>query len=84
MVLAYQTNRNELVGVVEFVGFADNEAHFKTVEEVGVRVRPLKKLYPELASIPAFAPGDRKTLYDITEAHAQLLSAMLAWLDQLQ
>jgi hypothetical protein len=73
MVFAYQTNRNELVGLVRVVRRDGEEVHFEAVEEFGVRVRPLKSAYPAVALIPAFAPGPKKTIYPISESDAQVL-----------
>jgi hypothetical protein len=76
MVLAYQTDRNELVGVVRFAGFVGEEAHFSVVEEIGVKVRPLKRADPAIAAIPALQPGPIRTLYPISESDAvRLLGA---------
>jgi hypothetical protein len=71
MVLAYQTDRNELVGLVRMVQVVGDEVHFEAVEEIGVRVRPLKEGHPALAVIPAFAPGPRQTINAISESDAQ-------------
>jgi hypothetical protein len=70
MVLAYQTDRNCLVGLVRFVRHVGEEAYFQVVEEVNVKVRPLKKADPAIAAIPAFRPGPIRTLYAISERDA--------------
>ena len=64
MVIAYQTNRNELVGVVKVVEARDPRGfvYFSPVERIGVRVRPLKSKDAKIASIPALQPGWIATL----------------------
>jgi hypothetical protein len=73
MVFAYQTDRNELVGLVRMVRVVGDEVHFEPVQQFGVRVRPMKDQDPLLAAIPAFGPGPKQTLCPISEADAQLL-----------
>jgi hypothetical protein len=73
MVFAYQTNRNELVGLVRVAQIVEDEVCCVAVEEFGVRVRPLKAKSKALAAIPAFRPGPKQTLYRISEEDAQLL-----------
>jgi hypothetical protein len=76
-ILAYQTDRNELVGLVKMIEFAGDEVRLQAVEEfvAGVKVRPLRQADPQIAAIPALAPGPIRTLYAISDSHAQLLVA---------
>lgn len=76
-ILAYQTDRNELVGVARVVGW-EPQGNFKRlilkpVRTIGVRVRPLKKANPKVARIPALQPGPIRTLYSISRADAAAL-----------
>lgn len=76
-ILAYQTNRNELVGIARVVGWKPHGKHkrlvLKPVRRIGVRVRPLKKASSKVARIPAFQPGPIRTLYPISRADAAAL-----------
>jgi hypothetical protein len=75
MVLAYQTDRNELVGLVRMAKRVGEEIYFEPVEQIGVKVRPLKKANPAIEAIPALQPGPVQTLYSISETDAlRLLS----------
>src|SRR6266404_1355236 len=70
MIIAYQTDRNELVGVCRMSRFK-KDGPFKIVlleplENVGVTVRPLKAADPKIAAIPALQPGPIMTLYSIS------------------
>lgn len=76
-ILAYQTDRNELVGVAKVVRW-DREGRYKRlilrpIENIGVRVRPLKEADSRLARIPAFQPGPIHTLYQISTPDALLV-----------
>lgn len=77
MVIAYQTDRNELVGVTRVDGFRKRGRHLdlylEPIEEIGTRVRPLKKANEKIAAIPALMPGPIKTVYTITALQAQTL-----------
>lgn len=75
MVLAYQTDRNELVGVVRVRSGPDMHkcVYFKAVERFRMKVRPLKQLDGRIAAIPAFRPGQIRTLYDILPSDVNLL-----------
>jgi hypothetical protein len=57
MVIAYQTERNELVGLTKVDRFRRRGAHLdlylEPLEEIGVKVRPLKKADSRIAGIPA-------------------------------
>ena len=76
-VLAYQTDRNELVGVAKVVRFRRDGRHLdlylKPIERIGTKVRPLKKANPRVAAIEALRPGPIKTIYSITPAEARTL-----------
>jgi hypothetical protein len=77
IVLAYQTNRNELVGIARVTELrASGRFHeliLKPIEELRVKVRPLKKSLPAIERIPALQPGPIKTLYSISPADADAL-----------
>ena len=75
MIIAYQTERNELVGVVQVQQpcAIDGYLYLKVVEPIGVKVRPLKRIYPIIADIPAFRPGEIKTIYPIKKSDASRL-----------
>lgn len=84
MVIAYQTDRNELVGVTKVDGFHKRgkylDLYLEPIEEIGVKVRPLKRANPSIASISALMPGPIKTVYPITasDAHTFLRAARRA------
>ncbi|MDW8469094.1 MAG: DUF3883 domain-containing protein [Burkholderiales bacterium] len=76
-ILAYQTDRNELVGVAKVVGWKP-QGKFKSlilkpIRTIGVRVRPLKKADSKVARIPALQQGPIRTLYAISRADAATL-----------
>ncbi len=73
-IIAYQTDRNELVGIVEVSQSCavDGYLYLQPIEIIGVKVRPLKT-DPNIAAIPAFKPGPIKTLYEISSADAERL-----------
>jgi len=73
-ILAYQTDRNELVGTARVVRW-EPHGKFKRLilrpmRTIGVRVRPLKKRVPRVRRIPALQPGPIHTLYRISNADA--------------
>jgi hypothetical protein len=76
-IIAYQTDRNELVGMAQVVGWRRRGKYediiLKPLVRLGVKVRPLKKRYPRVARIPALRPGPIRTLYEIPPADAKLL-----------
>ena len=76
-IFAYQTDRNELVGLVKVVGWQRDGRYkklvVKPIESLGVRVRPLKEADRRLARIPALQPGPIRTLYPIAGRDAALL-----------
>ena len=74
-ILAYQTDRNEFVGIAKVVRLRKRAAFrdliLRSVEEVRVKLRPLKQRYPSIARIPALQPGPIRTLYPIAAADAR-------------
>lgn len=76
-ILAYQTDRNELVGLAKVRALRPRDRFFdlilKPIRKIGVKVRPLKALDPKIAAIPALQPGPIRTLYSITEPDAKRL-----------
>lgn len=77
MVIAYQTDRNELVGLTKVDSFRRRggflDLYLEPLEEIGVKVRPLKKSNPGVAAIPGLQPGPIKTVYDISTSDAKTL-----------
>ena len=75
MIIAYQTDHNELVGICQILRFSGEKRtiHLKFIESIGQKVRPLKKGDPQIAKIAALQPGEVKTLYEISAAEATLL-----------
>lgn len=77
LILAYQTNRNELVGLARVEKQKKRGRHLdlylQPVEELRVRVRPLKKASERIGRIPALQPGPIRTLYDISKIDASWL-----------
>jgi hypothetical protein len=72
--LAYQTDRNELVGLARVVRLSPRgRLILKPLRKIGVKVRPLKKMDARVAAIPALQPGRIRTLYDISRSDAQRL-----------
>jgi hypothetical protein len=77
VVFAYQTNRNELVGIAKVVRFR-KRGHYKElilrpVEELHVKIRPLKLHNQAIARIGAFKSGPIHTLYSLTRGEAASL-----------
>lgn len=68
VLLAYQTDRNELVGTVRVTGFEPDGAERRIVivptEIIRAKVRPLKR-DPRIRALSALAPGDIRTAYPI-------------------
>ena len=75
-IIAYQTNRNELVGLAKVKALRPRgkflELILSPIRKIGAKVRPLK-LNPKIAAIPALQPGPVQTLYKITAQDAKLL-----------
>jgi predicted HNH restriction endonuclease len=83
MVIAYQTDRNEIVGVarVRQSCARDTYLYLEPVEEFGpgVKVRPLKESDATIAAIPAFQSRQPATIYQISPSDAHgLLTAVRA------
>lgn len=75
IVIAYQTDRNELVGVAEVVENhgRSNNVMMKQKEEIRAKVRPLKRANEKIAKTPALKQGYIRTLYTISPADAKRL-----------
>lgn len=77
MIIAYQTDRNEFVGIAEVVRFKRKDSYrqliLKPLERIGVKIRPLKQKDPKIEQIKAFQPGPVQTLYEISVADARYL-----------
>lgn len=77
MIVAYQTDRNALVGVAQVLRHRSRGVHtdliLRPVEMIGVRVRPLKRADLSVAAIPALQPGPIRTLYRISQTDARRL-----------
>ena len=76
-ILAYQTDRNELVGLAKVVRFdavgAFRHIVLRPIEEIRARVLPLKKASKRIAGIPALKQGPVHTLYSISAGDARAL-----------
>lgn len=76
-VLAYQSNRNELVGVVRVTGRVRKRGvvHLgvRPHEVIGVKVRPLKKRDRRITSLSALQQGLVRTLYKMSASDAKYL-----------
>src|SRR5437773_2012522 len=76
-ILAYQSNRNELVGIAKVVALRPRGGYYdlilKPIRRIGVKVKPLKKSDHRIAAIPALKPGRIQTLYQIDRSDAQRL-----------
>jgi hypothetical protein len=72
-IIAYQTDRNELVGLARMVKFKGTEVYLEAVEKIGTRVRPLKKADTRIAVIPALQPGPIQTIYAISDSDGNRL-----------
>ncbi len=74
-IIAYQTDRNELVGVATVAEMRDCDPFVDVMlapgESIGVKVRPLKKADAIIAKIAALQPGPIRTLYPITAKEAK-------------
>jgi hypothetical protein len=77
IILAYQTDRNELVGLAKVTCLKPRGNFFdlilKPIRQIRVKVRPLKKRYPKIATINALRPGPIQTLYPIDAMDAKRL-----------
>jgi hypothetical protein len=70
-IIAYQTDRNELVGLAKVTRHQRRAGHLDLilapVQMIGAKVRPLKQRYKSIRQIPALQPGPIKTLYHISD-----------------
>lgn len=77
VILAYQTDRNELVGVARVLELRKRgpfrDLILSPMEELRVKVRPLKRQSRAIARIPALQRGPIHTLYELSSLEAQLL-----------
>ena len=77
LVIAYQSNRNELVGIAKVDRFKakgnNYEVYLSPMERIGAKVRPLKKADAKVAAIPALRPGPIQTIYAISSSDAKIL-----------
>src|SRR5882724_1945771 len=76
-ILAYQTDRNELVGLARVKQLRARGRYLdlilRPIRKIGIKVRPLKARDPKIASIPALQPGPIRTLYPISDVDAKRL-----------
>jgi hypothetical protein len=73
-VFAYQTERNELVGVLTMIRLnRQGEIVLKVKERLGIKMRPLKGQYAAVSAMPAFKQGPKETLHHLSPTEAQLL-----------
>jgi hypothetical protein len=76
-ILAYQTDRNEFVGIAKVVSQQKRGDYrdfiLRPIEEVRVKLRPLKKRYASISRIAALQPGPIRTLYPIAADDARRL-----------
>jgi hypothetical protein len=76
-IVAYQTDRNELVGIARVVRWQKRGRYrdliLQPVRTIGTKVRPLKQGDPSVARIPALQPGPIQTLYPISAADTERL-----------
>lgn len=81
LVIAFQSERNEVVGLAEVVRLKPVGKHkqplLKALEHDGVELRPLKKIDERIRGMDAFKPGKIQTIYDITTSDAWHLIAVV-------
>ncbi len=76
IIIACQSNRNELVGLAKVTGWSKNdELMLKPEELIRAKIRPLKKADAQINKIPALQSGQIKTLYAISDKDAKRLIA---------
>ncbi len=75
IVIAYQTDKNELVGIAQVTRSCQRDTwlYLKPVVEIGVKVRELKESDEKIAGIRAFRGGPIQTIYNITDSDARRL-----------
>ena len=88
LLIAYQTERNEVVGLAEVVQFKPfgqyQRLYVQAVERFGVLLRPLKKIDARIRAMDAFKAGPIRTIYPITTSEAWHLIAVIKAQRQLQ
>jgi len=77
LIIAYQTDRNELVGLAKVRQSCqqDTYLYLDPMETLGVKVRPLKRADPQISAIPALKPGPIQTVYEVSDSDARRLLA---------
>ena len=74
IVIAHQSNREELVGLCEVIGYEEKDAKhhlmLKAIEEIRVSMPELKEFDERIESLKAYAQGYVRTIYSITTAEA--------------
>jgi hypothetical protein len=79
VIIAYQTNRNELVGLARVLRHKRRGQYLdlilKPIRTIRVKVRPLKLANRSVGAIPALHPGPIRTLYKISTPDARSLLA---------
>lgn len=74
--LAYQTDKNSLVGIARVAYWQKGEVFvqpLRRIGERGVKVRPLKKKDPKVDAIPALQGGPIQTIYAMTPKEVDTL-----------
>ena len=72
-IFAYQTERNELVGLLRMVRLSGDRVKLKVVERLGVKVLRLRNANKRIAAIEAFKQGPKQTLRELSASEAKLL-----------
>lgn len=74
LLIAYQTERNEVVGLAEVVRFKPvgqhKQLYVQALKRFGVPLRPLKKIDARIRDLDAFKAGPIRTIYPITTSDA--------------
>jgi len=74
LLIAYQTERNEVVGLAEVVRFTlvgqYRQLYVQALERFGVALRPLKKIDARIRELDAFKAGPIRTIYPISTSDA--------------
>jgi hypothetical protein len=75
MIIAYQTDRKELVGIAQVRQPCQYNGclYLNPIEIIGAKLPPLKKSDPKIAAIPAFKRGPIQAIREISEADAKRL-----------
>lgn len=81
LLIAYQTERNEVVGLAEVIRFKQvgqhKQLYVQSLERFGVALRPLKKIDARIREMDAFKAGPIRTIYRITTSDAWHLLAVV-------